>query len=173
MLAEEITDGYFDALAVRPAIGRTFAPEDYADGRHVAIISDALWRQRFGGDPLAVGQMLEIDGIATEIAGVLPPDFRSPNDERLGDEIRFLRPFVMRPDLVDNRDDHELEVVGRLKARRQRRHSPAGNDRHCGRDRSAIPQRPHDRSRSGTARRRSGARRANAARSRSAAAPRS
>jgi putative ABC transport system permease protein len=115
VLAEDITDGYFEALGVRPAIGRTFAPVDYGEGQHVAIISDALWRQRFGGDPLVVGQTLEIDGIATEIAGVLPADFRTPNDERLGDQIRLLRPFVMRPDLVDNRDDHELDVVGRLK----------------------------------------------------------
>ena len=53
-----------------------------------------------------------LDGISTEIAGVLPPDFRSPNDERLGDQIKFLRPFAMRPDLVDNRGDHELEVIG-------------------------------------------------------------
>jgi len=115
VLAEQITDGYFEALATRPAIGRMFAPEDYAEGRHVAIISDALWRQRFGSDPLVVGQTIEIDGFVTEVVGVLPPDFRSPTDERLGDQVKFLQPFVMRPDLIDNRDDHELEVVGRLK----------------------------------------------------------
>ena len=48
---------YFDTLGARPALGRGFTPDDdRQDGWHVALLSDRLWRRRFGADPSIVGR---------------------------------------------------------------------------------------------------------------------
>jgi putative ABC transport system permease protein len=92
--AEEITAGYstanlFHILGVSPMIGRNFEPADEAP-IDPAIFSDpnaelppghmllshALWRRRYGGDPDVVGKTLQIDGANSIIVGVLPPTFR-------------------------------------------------------------------------------------------------
>src|SRR5437016_11661325 len=53
-----VSANYFDVLGVRPLLGRGFAPEDASrpGGAPVVVISDALWRRRFGADPGIVGQ---------------------------------------------------------------------------------------------------------------------
>jgi predicted permease len=67
---------FFDVLGVRPALGRGFRrEEDQPGARPVVIISDGLWKRRFGGDPAAVGQTLTLDSIDTTIVGVTPADF--------------------------------------------------------------------------------------------------
>ena len=67
----------FDVLGVSPVLGRTFAPEERQRGRHqVVILSHALWRQAFGGDPAIVGRPVDIDGLAYEVVGVMPDWFR-------------------------------------------------------------------------------------------------
>ena len=77
--AQRVTAGFFDVLRVRPAIGRAFTADNEIDGRHqVAVISDALWRRRFGGNPEIVGKTLPVEGGSFEIAGIMPPDFGYP-----------------------------------------------------------------------------------------------
>src|SRR5688500_14802736 len=74
-----VTAGLLPALGVQPRIGRLFlAEEDRANARAVVIISDALWRRRFQQDPAIVGRVVPIDGVPTEIVGVMPPDFACP-----------------------------------------------------------------------------------------------
>ena len=49
--AQRVTAGFFDVLRIRPALGRAFTAENEIDGRHrVAVLSDGLWRRRFGGE---------------------------------------------------------------------------------------------------------------------------
>ena len=56
------TRSLFDVLRVAPALGRTFnADEDKPGGPHAVILSHALWRQRFGGDPSVLGRTIQID----------------------------------------------------------------------------------------------------------------
>jgi putative ABC transport system permease protein len=63
---------FFDVLRIRPAIGRTFGSEAEIDGRHrVAVLSEALWRTRFGGDPGIIGRTIVLDGGSYEVVGVL------------------------------------------------------------------------------------------------------
>ena len=70
---------YFDLLGVGPALGRTFTMRDEIPGiATVAVISDALWRRGFGGDPHVLGRKLRIDEDVYEIIGVMPPAFRHP-----------------------------------------------------------------------------------------------
>ena len=73
------TRGLFDVLRVSPSLGRAFTPEEDAPGGpHVAVISDALWRQRFGADPLVVGRTITLDGTPRTVIGVMPATFAFP-----------------------------------------------------------------------------------------------
>jgi predicted permease len=66
-------------LGVRPALGRNFTPdEDAPKGPAAVIISDALWRRDFAGDPGVLGQRLDVDGRSVPIVGVMPPGFAFP-----------------------------------------------------------------------------------------------
>ena len=61
------------ALGIEPLIGRNFsANEDRPGGEHVALISHAIWQQRFNRDPSVLGQALTLDGAPYTIIGVLP-----------------------------------------------------------------------------------------------------
>ena len=77
---------YFDVLGVRPQIGRLFGKEDEGHGiTEVAVLSDAIWRRRFGGLPDAIGRKLRIDDDWYTVVGVLPPGFRHPGRSVLTD----------------------------------------------------------------------------------------
>jgi putative ABC transport system permease protein len=79
MVCLRVEANFLDTLGVRLAAGQPFsAAEDRPNGPRVAIISHALWRGRFAGDPAAIGKTLNIDGAPTRITGVLPPDFVMP-----------------------------------------------------------------------------------------------
>jgi putative ABC transport system permease protein len=65
----------FGVLGVRPALGRDFTPQEDAPGVAVAIISDRLWRQRFGADRGIVNRTIMLNGQSTLVAGVMPPGF--------------------------------------------------------------------------------------------------
>jgi putative ABC transport system permease protein len=67
-------------LQVSPRMGRSFtAEEDLPKGPAVVIISEGLWRTRFGADPHIIGRMLEVSGVSREIVGVMPERFRFPS----------------------------------------------------------------------------------------------
>src|SRR5262249_5407361 len=66
----------FGILGVRPQIGRDFTPEESAPGgAGAAIISDRLWRRRFGGDPSIVNRTIMLDGRPQRLVGVMAPEF--------------------------------------------------------------------------------------------------
>lgn len=75
--ASYISDNYFAVMGVHPASGRFFLPDEnrMGSGLPVAVISDALWRQRFGGDPGVLGHAVEIAYQPFTIIGVAPRDF--------------------------------------------------------------------------------------------------
>ena len=74
--AQQVTHRFFDVLRVRPIAGRTFRPEDKALPPNVTVISERLWRTRFGGDPGIVGRQLRIDELSFTILGIVPADFQ-------------------------------------------------------------------------------------------------
>ncbi len=66
-------------LGRTPALGPGFGLDDERPGAApAALLSHALWRQRFGADPAIVGRTLPLDGVAHEVRGVMPPDFDFP-----------------------------------------------------------------------------------------------
>lgn len=67
----------FSLLGVEARLGRTFAPgEDRPGNDAVAVISDSLWRRRFGADPSVVGRSIRLNGDSRVVIGILPQGFR-------------------------------------------------------------------------------------------------
>jgi predicted permease len=75
-----VTTEFFDALGVGPAMGRTFLSADGGQGRErIIVISDHLWRSRFGSDPQIVGKGLRLNDISHTVVGVMPAGFDFPS----------------------------------------------------------------------------------------------
>ena len=81
-----VSEGMLDALGIDPLVGSGFSAEQEALGTDsgVALIGNALWQRRFGGDPDAVGRTLILDGEPFVISGVMPRDFAFPMTRRSG-----------------------------------------------------------------------------------------
>src|SRR5262249_15292014 len=78
---------------VIPAIGRFFrAEEAVAGNNNVVVLSDRLWRSKFGADPHVVGRTLQIDGRVQEIIGVAPASFYFPDRD-----AQLWTPYVVPP----------------------------------------------------------------------------
>jgi predicted permease len=73
-----VTDNYFNVLGVRAALGRTMLPGDpkSAGANPVVVLSDALWRSRFGADPSVIGTQIHIKGQPVTVIGVAPDRFQ-------------------------------------------------------------------------------------------------
>jgi predicted permease len=114
--AEMVSGSFFSLLGVRPAIGRTFLPEeDQVGAAPVALISDGLWKRKFGAAPDAVGRTLTLNGVPYTIVGVLPADFRySGNNFQLSDVYVPIGQWN-HPAFRDRRTGMGMDAVGRLK----------------------------------------------------------
>ncbi len=74
-----VDGSFFAVLGVSPMLGRAFvSEEELAGGNTVAIISHRLWRERFGGDPRALGSRITLDGVPYTVVGVMPAGFNFP-----------------------------------------------------------------------------------------------
>jgi len=72
-----ITANFFPLFGVTPAYGRNFLEsEESLGGPHVVMLSDRLWRRRYGADPTIVGRTIQVDGVGYEVVGILPATFR-------------------------------------------------------------------------------------------------
>jgi putative ABC transport system permease protein len=111
--AARVTANYLSLLQVPPRLGRDFVEKDDQPGAaRVVLISERLWRNRFGALPFALGQRLNVDGVPREIIGVV------------SDRVRFPRDCDIVVPLADLRADHDFlsrgnheafSCVGRLK----------------------------------------------------------
>ncbi|HEV8235303.1 MAG TPA: ABC transporter permease, partial [Gemmatimonadaceae bacterium] len=77
LIGQLVTANYFDAIGVRPLLGRGFLPgEDIGRGAHpVTVISYRLWQDRFAGNPSIIGSTIEYNGVPHAIIGVTPKIF--------------------------------------------------------------------------------------------------
>lgn len=108
-----VTSNFFTILGVPPELGRDFTEaDDVPHGAKVALISDKMWRKRFGASREVLGQHLLVDGLSYEIIGVLPAIVRVP---RLA-EIYVPLGDVRTEKGVLLRDNHPgFSTLGRLK----------------------------------------------------------
>ena len=110
VIAAQVTTNFFRALGVRPIHGRDFSAQEEQSGLdRVAIISEALWRRRFGGDLPIVGKTLTLDGQNYSIVGV------APAATRLLDETDVWSPLTFDSPSMKVRRFHFLRAFGRLK----------------------------------------------------------
>ena len=94
--AARVSAGLFDLLGVRPQRGRSFTGDgDHASQDDVVLISDGLWRSRFGADPRAIGRTVILDGAPRTIIGVMPPGFQFPYGPELPSWAGTLPPADM------------------------------------------------------------------------------
>jgi putative ABC transport system permease protein len=76
LFGRQVSSEMLGVLGVAPAIGRDFSADEDREGANmVAIISDGLWKRRFGGDPAVIDKTLTLNDEPYQIVGVLPADF--------------------------------------------------------------------------------------------------
>ena len=113
-----VSPNVFDLLSVAPATGRGFVEADASPGApKVVILSDALWRRRFGADPSIVGKTIVLAAIPRTVIGVMPQGVRFPDAP-----LEFLKapgdvwiPFAFEAPGVDERGNQNLAVLARLR----------------------------------------------------------
>jgi predicted permease len=108
---EAVSAGFFEALQVRPLLGRVFtAEEDRPGGPAVAIISHSLWSQRFSSDPRIVGATIHLNDEPCTVVGIMPPGFHFPDP----DDMLWI-PMAMTPAQLSNHGSHYLRTIARLR----------------------------------------------------------
>ena len=112
----------FTLLGLKPALGRLFSAEQDQPGRaSVAIISDGLWRRRFGADPAIIGRAISINDVPFIVQGVLPTGFRFPKNHELGygpslpPQIDVFVPLALTPFELASPGAFDYIVIARLK----------------------------------------------------------
>jgi putative ABC transport system permease protein len=107
-----VTHDFFRALGVAPVLGRDFLPEEDRPAVDKAVLlSDALWRSDFGGDPGVIGKAVRVNGRTGTIIGVMPPKFSFPSNEQLWIPVNAEFPVKARND----RGINFISVIARLR----------------------------------------------------------
>ena len=109
-----VSPEFFTTLGVGPVMGRAFTEaETTYQTAGVAILTDALWRQRFNADPDVLGRQIRIEGLQKTIVGVLPPDFQF-----LSSKARLYFPLTSDPGDREAKQRHSsngYQMIARLK----------------------------------------------------------
>jgi hypothetical protein len=108
-----VSADFFQTLGSSPILGRALLPEENQPGRgQVAVISDDLWKRRFGADPNLIGRTITLDQRRHTVVGVMPADFQFPKkcdmwtplasgeSMRLEDESLILEVFARKKSSV-------------------------------------------------------------------------
>jgi predicted permease len=114
----EVATNFFTFLGVPPARGRGFTADEAVPGKdRVVVISDALWRRRYGADDAIVGKSITLSGEPYQIVGVAPPSFLVPTRAQLNALIPFApridiwKPIAPTPATLNNESwDHAVLV---------------------------------------------------------------
>jgi predicted permease len=97
---------------VQPLVGRPFTKDEGVPGRNqVALLGYELWQSRFGGDPAVVGRSLRLNAEPVTVIGVMPASFGYP---LLFGKVDLWRPLTVPRHIVDDRNNHFFQAVGRL-----------------------------------------------------------
>jgi hypothetical protein len=112
-----VSGNFFTLLGARAIAGRTFLPDDDHQGQwDRVVLSESLWKRRYGGRTDMVGATVTLAGTSMEVVGVLPSSFRfgRPADVWLLGRRGVPRSGSMAGDISTNRDVHILQVIGKL-----------------------------------------------------------
>ncbi len=128
--AVSASGNFFEVLGVQAQIGRALTPDDdRADAAKVAVLTDGLWHQLYGGSADALGKTMILNGMPHTIVGVLPRSFdmqmAAGGEVWMTGDRGIPRSFPFPGDLTANRDSHIIAVVGRLASGSTREHAQA------------------------------------------------
>ncbi len=112
---QAVTANFFDVASLRMEIGRGFTAEE----EHIptVVISDRLWRRRFGADPNLIGKSVRLSGHPFTVVGVAPPGFRGLDiilDAQFWAPLEEIDQLLPNTANLTSRDYHWLAVAGRL-----------------------------------------------------------
>lgn len=117
--AARVSPSLFPMLGIDAALGRTFTPDEAVLGRHrVVVLSDTLWRTRFGADASIVGRTVTLNDEPYVVSGVLPERFRFPRLEQVfvmgisGNQPQIWMPFAITD---AERGENSFAAVAKLK----------------------------------------------------------
>jgi predicted permease len=111
LLGVRIVPGVLDALGIAPALGRALESEEGWAGNHrVALISDRLWKRRFGSDPEVIGQSLRVLNDRFEIVGVMSEGFEFPRED-----IEVWAGYGLDRVNPGDRGTHSANIIARLR----------------------------------------------------------
>lgn len=107
----QISANLFRLLRVNPARGRHFLPgEDGRSPARVVLLSDVLWRRRYGADTSIIGKSITGDGSSYTVVGIMPPGFQFP------DRGEIWVPFSVTPNAEERANRFHAGGIGRLKS---------------------------------------------------------
>ncbi len=104
-----MTASLLQLLGVPPLAGRVFTPEDdYPNSPPVVVLSEDLWRRRYGADPGILGKSIVVGATPAQVIGVMPRGFRFPGVAEIWTAFRG-------DPKTSARTDHFMEGIARLK----------------------------------------------------------
>jgi predicted permease len=110
-----VTAGVLESLGTQPTLGRAFRREDEAPGsQQAAVLSYEMWQQRYSGDANILGQMIRLNDNPVTVVGVMPPDFRLPEDHSIPQGAQLWLPVRIDPANL-NWGSYYLRPIARLK----------------------------------------------------------
>ena len=108
---------FFSMLGVKPALGRDFLEEEDRPGRwRVVILSDGLWRRRFGADPAVIGRAITLNDVTFQVVGVMAPEYEPLISARFNAPAQIWAPIGY--DVSERsacRSCQHLKAFGRIK----------------------------------------------------------
>jgi len=109
--AARVSAGMFEMLGTKPVIGRTFSDDEDRPGHeNVALISERLWKKKFGGDPNVIGQNITLNASSFTLIGVVPSGFEYPDRD-----MDIWTPIAFTPNQENQHGSHYLWAIARLK----------------------------------------------------------
>jgi len=123
-----VSANFFELLGVPPALGRGFATQEETPGAdNVVVISDALWRRRYGADPSLVGRTIELNGQNHLVVGIAAPSLLVPTGTQLHSMLLFTPRIDIWKPIAPTQADLEGEnwntgLLLRLKANESAEH---------------------------------------------------
>lgn len=109
-----VSAGLFPTLGLAPVVGGAYSPAQELGGDRVVLLAEGYWRDRFGGDTGVVGGTILLSGRPYTVLGVMPGDFRLPENMIDGSRPQLYLPLGIDPDTTYERGSHFLQAAGRL-----------------------------------------------------------
>jgi putative ABC transport system permease protein len=111
-----VTASLFKVLGIAPIVGRPLTAQDEKPGAApVALLAESLWSRAFGRDSAVIGRTITLNGVRHQVIGIVPTTFREIGRMQIGSAGAGQIFIPLSMDLAQNRGNHTLRVVGRLR----------------------------------------------------------